>query len=267
MNPRLRRLTADSEMLRTEFAGHPNISVIPLRPDPSDAYRVTFKLRGVILGPDGETAYAEEHSVSVQLPTGYPRDKPIVVADTAVFHPNFGANLGEEVCIGDYWSPARGLADVIVAIGEMIQFQRYNVRSPLNPLAARWAAANEAAFPIGTVNLYQAEPEIVLTASTTPNPGPRSQIPNESQQIPAAPGVGLITDGAVHAVSVLNGLPRAIEPRLIPPIAVPSLPDPASEGVNADNERPDISDSGVIVNDRNDAPCSAFRRAEAATDA
>jgi len=167
MNPRLRRLAADSEMLRTEFAGHPNITVVPLRPEPSDAYQVTYALRGIVIGADGETAYADHHTVTVQLPAGYPREKPMMVAETGVFHPNFGANPGEEICIGDYWSPARGLADIIVAVGEMIQFQRYNVRSPLNPVAARWVAANEEAFPVGTVDLYQAEPEIVLTVPTT----------------------------------------------------------------------------------------------------
>jgi hypothetical protein len=45
----------------------------------------------------------------------------------------------------------------------MIQFQLYNVRSPLNAVAARWVAQNESIFPIGNVELFQAEPEVALT--------------------------------------------------------------------------------------------------------
>jgi ubiquitin-protein ligase len=162
VNPRMRRLSADAQMLRTEFAGHPQISVTPLRPEPSDIYQVTYDLRGVSLTPAGETIYTDLHTVVIQLSASYPRDKPIVTAESPVFHPNFGVNAGDEVCIGDYWSPAQGLADIVVTVGEMIQFQRYNVRSPLNPVAARWAAANESAFPVGNINLFLAEPEIVL---------------------------------------------------------------------------------------------------------
>lgn len=226
MNPRLRRLAADSEMLRTEFAGHPNITVIPLRPEPSDAYRVTYMLRGVVLGADGETAYADQHTVTVQLPSGYPREKPIVAADTAVFHPNFGANPGEEVCIGDYWSPARGLADIIVTIGEMIQFQKYNVRSPLNPVAARWVAANEAAFPVGMVDLYQAEPDIVLTAAVASTVNPAIQTPDRQQQAVSA-GTNAAADGPEHTAATLDGGPQVTAPSATPatPATVPSLPD------------------------------------------
>lgn len=172
MNPRMRRLSAESQTLRTEFAGHPYITVEPLRPEPSERYRVSYALRGVMLTPSGETLYADHHSIVIQLPAGYPREKPVVTTETPVFHPNFGANPGEEICIGDYWSPAQGLVDIVVTVGEMIQFQRYNVHSPLNAVAARWVAANESAFPVGTTDLFLAEPEVLLIAdASAPNFG------------------------------------------------------------------------------------------------
>jgi hypothetical protein len=94
--------------------------------------------------------------------------------ETAIFHPNFGPNIGDEICIGDYWSPAQSLSDIVVTIGELIQYQRYNTRSPLNAVAARWVAQNEAIFPVGHVSLFQAEPSIQLggtqsTGSATPS--------------------------------------------------------------------------------------------------
>jgi ubiquitin-protein ligase len=259
MNPRLRRLAADSEILRTEFAGHPNITVIPLRPEPSDAYRVAYKLRGVVLSADGETAYADQHTVTVQLPAGYPRDKPLVTADTAVFHPNFGANPGEEVCIGDYWSPARGLADIIVAVGEMIQFQRYNVRSPLNSVAARWVAANESAFPVGTVNLYQAEPEIVLAAPTASTPGPLPQ----TEQAAAAPETNATAAGPEHAVAVLDDSYEATEHPVTRAVTVPSLPGPAADAEATHQEATDADPVDASTNGEEEAPDEEATAAEA----
>jgi ubiquitin-protein ligase len=162
-SPRLRRLMADSNLMRTEFAGHPQISVEPLGWDPPEQYRVTYRLTGVMADPaSGQPVTSGEHRVVLTLPAAYPREKPYCTTETPVFHPNFGQNAGDEICIGDYWTPAQSLADIVVKVGEMIQFQEYNVKSPLNALAARWAAENQTIFPIGTVELFQAEPDISL---------------------------------------------------------------------------------------------------------
>jgi ubiquitin-protein ligase len=169
MNPRLRRLAADSDAIRTEFAGHPEISVVALGVEPAEIYRVQYRLRGASLDASGNPVIASEHTVVIQLPAAYPREKPIAMTESLVFHPNFGARAGDEICIGDYWTPTRTLADIIVAIGEMLQYQRYNTKSPLNAVAARWTAENEAIFPLGTVQLYQSEPTIIIGAGGTPS--------------------------------------------------------------------------------------------------
>jgi hypothetical protein len=44
----------------------------------------------------------------------------------------------------------------------MITYQNYNVSSPLNGIAAKWAKENIKLFPIDNVNLRQAEIEISL---------------------------------------------------------------------------------------------------------
>lgn len=169
MNPRMRRLAADSDAIRTEFAGHPEISVIALGVEPAEIYRVHYRLRGASLDASGNPIIAGEHSVVIQLPAAYPREKPVAMTESLVFHPNFGARAGDEICIGDYWAPTRTLADIIVAIGEMIQYQRYNTKSPLNAVAARWTAENEAIFPLGMVQLYQSEPTIVIGGGSVPS--------------------------------------------------------------------------------------------------
>ena len=86
--PRLRRLAADYESVRAEFSGHPHVHIEPLGPQrPPEAYRVTFRVRGLRL--DGNQPVAvDEHQVEIRLPLGYPREKPLCYALTPVFHPN-----------------------------------------------------------------------------------------------------------------------------------------------------------------------------------
>jgi hypothetical protein len=67
-----------------------------------------------------------------------------------VFHPNFDEG---SVCIGDVWAASEGLDDLIVRIGRMIAYQEYNTKSPLNGLAAKWAAQNASLLPIDTRNI------------------------------------------------------------------------------------------------------------------
>lgn len=166
MHPRARRLMADAELMRTEFAGHPYITVEPMGWEPPEQYRVTYHLLGVRTDEtSGQPVTADTHVIVISLPAAYPREKPYSTAQTPVFHPNFGPKAGDEICIGDYWTPSQTLADIVVKVGEMLQFREYNVRSPLNAVAARWVAENESIFPIGDIGLYQAEPEISLGAA------------------------------------------------------------------------------------------------------
>jgi len=52
------------------------------------------------------------------------------------------------VCTGDFWAASERLADLIVRLGRMIAYQEYNTKSPLNGLAAKWAAQNIYLLPI-----------------------------------------------------------------------------------------------------------------------
>jgi hypothetical protein len=57
------------------------------------------------------------------------------------------------VCIGDFWAASEGLDDLIIRIGRMISYQEYNTKSPLNGLAAKWAAQNASLLPIDARNI------------------------------------------------------------------------------------------------------------------
>jgi len=159
MNARLRRLLSDYEKIRTEFAGHRYITVEPIGGNPPERYRVTYRLKGLRWDRrQNRPIVIGNHVAEIVLHREYPREKPQCRLLTEIWHPNFGPYI----CIGDHWAAGETLADVIVQIGDMIQYKSYNPKSPLNGLAARWAVDNRAHLPVGNIDLYQAEPDITL---------------------------------------------------------------------------------------------------------
>lgn len=64
-----------------------------------------------------------------------------------------GNQVGHYNRIGDHWSAGQSLAQMIVHIGEMICYQRYILKSPLNAKAAAWAEQHLAALPLQKIDL------------------------------------------------------------------------------------------------------------------
>jgi hypothetical protein len=93
----------------------------------------------------GDILERATHILDVNLTLGYPRRAPQCRMATPIFHPNFDDSM---VCIGDFWAASEGLDDLIIRIGRMIAYQEYNTKSPLNGLAAKWAAENTHLLPI-----------------------------------------------------------------------------------------------------------------------
>ena len=167
MNARLRRLYADSREVQEQFGGHPLVEVSPLRGRPPEAYEVRYHVRGLELEAASQRPRVRtEHVAHLYLQDTYPREKPQCVMQTPCFHPN----IGSYICIDDYWAAGERLADIIIHIGEMIQYQNYNPKSPLDPVAARWAAQNVNLFPVGNENLYQPELDIDLLGESSGGP-------------------------------------------------------------------------------------------------
>jgi ubiquitin-protein ligase len=162
-SPRLRRLAADYQALRAEYSGHPNVEIEPLGPAPPEAYRITYRLPGLILNGD-VPARADVHVCEIRLPWGYPREQPYCVPLTPIFHPN----IAEHYCIADYWSAGESLADIVAKIGDMIQYRSFNTKSPLDATAAYWAEQHPHLFPIGDIQLGQPEVEIALGRRSAP---------------------------------------------------------------------------------------------------
>ena len=172
LSPRVRRLKLDYEILTKRFQGWPPIQITGSAGLPPEVYRITYKMKGLYVSPGGEILERDTHVMEVNLSLGYPRRAPQCRMLTPVFHPNFDE---ASVCIGDFWAASEGLDDLIVRVGRMISYQEFNTKSPLNGLAAKWAAQNTHLLPIDSANvappaLTEAEAASATVAAHEPSP-------------------------------------------------------------------------------------------------
>jgi ubiquitin-protein ligase len=145
MNLRIRRLRADSEQISSVFKDHPRIRLVDSHGNPPEKYTFEFQVKGLVPEEDNSFRIADIHRAEVFLPLDYPRRPPFCRMITPVFHPNIDP---QKICIGDHWSAAQSLGHLVVRIGEMLCYQSYNVKSPLNAEAAAWAQENSAQLPL-----------------------------------------------------------------------------------------------------------------------
>jgi ubiquitin-protein ligase len=143
---RIRRLRSDYEKVVALFAEHPNVKLLGTEGEPPEKYIFEIRVRGLV--PQDQEAPPRTgtvHRAEVFLPLDYPRRPPFCRMVTPVFHPNIDP---QKICIGDHWSAGQSLAQMVIQIAEMICFQSYNVKSPLNAEAAAWAEQNLARLPL-----------------------------------------------------------------------------------------------------------------------
>lgn len=149
MTPRLKRLYNEYKEVSEVFADHPYIVIKSAAGDPPERYQVEYRIKG--LEQKGNSIVERtNHLVEIGLTLEYPGMEPICRMLTPIFHPNISPTV---ICITDHWASSESLADIIVRIGRMICYQNYNIKSPRNGEAAKWAIENIDRFPIDTVDL------------------------------------------------------------------------------------------------------------------
>jgi len=185
-SPRTRRLLLDHQTLTLRLADWPLIQITGTAGMPPEIYRFTYNLRGLYVAPSGEILERQVHVLEVNLSLGYPRRAPQCRMLTPVFHPNFDDAM---VCIGDFWAASEGLDDLIIRIGRMITYQEYNTKSPLNGLAAKWAAQNASLLPIDARNVSPpaAQPANAASAAPLDGAGPASPVLTAAGEVPTPP--------------------------------------------------------------------------------
>lgn len=142
---RTRRLMADAKSMAAAFRKFPLIQIQQRQGDPPDRYQIAYKVRGLVRGPEGTPIYRDEHVVEIQLTSNYPRQSPKCRVLTPIFHPNIEPTA---ICVGDHWTAGERLVELVIRIGEMITYQAYNIKSPLDGDAAMWADQNPQHLPV-----------------------------------------------------------------------------------------------------------------------
>ena len=156
MHPRIRRLEADYQRTMDFFSRHSAIHLAEVEGTPPERYIFQFNIQG--LREQAEDAYVPvpEHRAEVFLPMDYPRRPPFCRMLTPVFHPNIDS---QKICIGDHWSAGQALEELVIRIGEMICYQNYNTKSPLNAKAAAWVEENMDDLPLDNTDLSALSPD------------------------------------------------------------------------------------------------------------
>ena len=143
---RLRRLTADAQQMAAAFRDFGPIRIVSTEGDPAEVYQLEYHVTGLERAPrKKQPVPREQHLVEIRLTSEYPRTSPQCRMLTPVFHPNIDPS---HICVGDHWTAGERLVDLAVRIGEMIAFQAYNIKSPLDAEAAMWADLNMKDLPV-----------------------------------------------------------------------------------------------------------------------
>jgi ubiquitin-protein ligase len=150
MQVRLKRLNADYELAQRAFANNPYIHLVKTEGTPPEKYTFALNVEGLVPAGDDSFTHGSVHQVEIFLPMAYPRRPPFCRMTTPVFHPNIDP---QKICIGDHWSAGQSLVQMVLRIAEMICFQSYNLKSPLNAKAAAWAEKNISSLPLQQVDL------------------------------------------------------------------------------------------------------------------
>ena len=155
LRPRERRLKADAEQMKAAFEKFPLIKLRSMLGDPPDVYEVEYFIKGLERIPGRkEPIERNYHLVQIKLIADYPRIGPQCKMLTPIFHPNIEP---ASICVGDHWTAGERLVDLAVRIGEMITYQAYNIKRPLDGEAAMWADLNMRNLPIDERNLRPPE--------------------------------------------------------------------------------------------------------------
>jgi LSD1 subclass zinc finger protein len=151
---RLRRLQADYDILQAFLVQQPRIRLIQAQGAPPERYQLEYQVKG-LREVDDQLQTVANHIVEIALPMSYPRLPPQCRMLTPVFHPNIAPHA---ICIGDHWSAGEPLWSMVARIGEMITYQSYNTKSPLNGEAARWVEGHQHELPLDRTSFMLDEP-------------------------------------------------------------------------------------------------------------
>jgi ubiquitin-protein ligase len=150
---RAEQLQSDYKRLSRLFKSHPNISIKETYGSPPDKYRILYRIDG-LQKIKNTIETKNEHEVEIVLPEKYPAAEPVCTRVSPIFHPNIAPEI---IDIKGVWTGDTALADLIVHLGRMIAYQKYDTANPLNSEAAKWADRNKELLPLSKEDLHYRE--------------------------------------------------------------------------------------------------------------
>lgn len=162
------RLRNDYKRVRELVERSELIHILTTDGDPPERYHIQFTCRGVENINGDKPVYRNVHEVSLYLHAEYPLKQPQMKWLTPIFHPNI--HITGAVCIGAWW-PAKTLDELLLTLGEMVQYKNLGPKDPMNSKAAAWALRNKHLFPIDNRSLKGASlvDQIVIGATEEPD--------------------------------------------------------------------------------------------------
>ncbi len=145
------RLRNDYKSIRNLVDRSDLIHIVKTEGNPPERYLIRYTCEGVDkVSPSGRPVLRQTHEVSIYLHAEYPLKQPQLKWRTPIFHPNI--HVTGAVCIGAWWA-AKGLDELLLTMGEMIQYKNFDPKDPMNSRAASWALRNKRLFPIDNRDL------------------------------------------------------------------------------------------------------------------
>jgi ubiquitin-protein ligase len=158
-NARYARLAIEYTKLMNLAARSNFIEVEPVEVQPGwppEKYIITYRCRGIAsIDVNGLPLASEFHQVSMYMGSDYPLKEPYLRWLTPIWHPNIDHLEPHHVCTNNVqnWFAAKPLAELVLAMGEMVQYKHYHAKwispFPLDRLAAEWVL--QTAEPKGIV--------------------------------------------------------------------------------------------------------------------
>lgn len=152
LDPHELRLQRDFQMVQEKFRQSPYIQMISTEGNPPERYRLEYRMKG-LTEQGGQILERDLHTVEILLLLDYPRLRPVCRMLTPAFHPNI--DVDGTICIGDHWAAGELLTSIMIQIAQILTYQSYNIRSPRNALAARWASENGDRLPLQKTDFWE----------------------------------------------------------------------------------------------------------------
>lgn len=158
-NARYARLAIEYTKLMNLAARSSFIDIRPIEVQPGwppEKYIITYTCRGIASVDQHESPRVSEfHQVSMYMGSDYPLKEPYLKWLTPIWHPNIDHEEPHHVCTNNVqnWFAAKPLAELVLAMGEMVQYKHYHAKwvspFPLDRAAADWVL--EFAEPQGVL--------------------------------------------------------------------------------------------------------------------